>query len=97
MENFLLFFWGGGIGHTITHHIEEKYQVDYRYFKKFQGFILDENGEKQKKEILYFVRDLNKHSLSNIKNIIKIALSSFKSDMIKFANDNISIFIAQEI
>ncbi|WP_257928816.1 aminoglycoside N3'-acetyltransferase [Campylobacter lari] len=86
----------GGIGHTITHHIEEKYQVDYRYFKKFQGFILDENGEKQKKEILYFVRDLNKHSLPNIENIIKIALSSFKSDMIKFANDNISIFIAQE-
>ena len=43
-------------GATILHYPEEKLQVSYRYFQKFETEVILENKQKIKKEFTYFSR-----------------------------------------
>lgn len=45
-------------GITFVHYVEESLQVPYRYFKRFCGEYVDENGVKSKKSYVMYVRDL---------------------------------------
>lgn len=46
---------------TFTHYVEQKFNVDYRYFKSFSGIICDSEYEAPA-DVRYFVRDLNRDS-----------------------------------
>jgi|SRR3989344_1068981 len=43
---------------TFLHYIENKFNVNYRFNKKFSGSIIKEDGSKEYKEIIYYVRYL---------------------------------------
>ena len=61
---------------TVTHYIEQKFGVDYRYLKKFKGTIIDNNSS----DFLYYVRDL---SLNFITDNSKFFFQSLNRDIIK--------------
>ena len=44
---------------TFYHHVEEVNNVNWRYFKKFEGEYLDKNNKKTTTEYSIFVRKLN--------------------------------------
>ncbi|EAI4080534.1 aminoglycoside N(3)-acetyltransferase [Campylobacter jejuni] len=68
----VVLFGNKHLGITYTHYIEETMQVSYRYYKIFKGKTIDENKKIKKKEIIYFVRDLNQHSIANRNKILNI-------------------------
>lgn len=45
---------------TFFHHIEEIVGCDYRYFKEFNGTIINYNNVKQDGKIILFVRDIKR-------------------------------------
>lgn len=61
----IILFGNKDLGITYIHHIEEKAQIRHRYFKEFSGYIIDEKGNKRKKNIKYFVRDLQQNLLND--------------------------------
>ncbi|AQW86798.1 aminoglycoside N3'-acetyltransferase [Campylobacter pinnipediorum subsp. caledonicus] len=46
-------------GYSFHMYVEQRAKISYRYFKTFSGILVDENGNKRKKSIDYFVRDLD--------------------------------------
>ncbi|EAI3905184.1 aminoglycoside N(3)-acetyltransferase [Campylobacter lari] len=67
-NNGKIIYFGLDWAHTFIHYIEEKFKVDYRYFKIFQGIIKDEKKE-YKKEIQYYVRYFDRQSELNLEKI----------------------------
>lgn len=59
---------------TFAHYVEQIAQVDYRYFKKFSGTVVDK-GREEKTTVRYFVRCLERQS--------DIDLSILKARLIK--------------
>lgn len=58
---------------TYTHYVEEMLNVDYRYFKDFNGQIVDHGINKDEK-VSYFVRDISFDTVVNLgllKNILE--------------------------
>lgn len=90
---YLLF--GTDIGHTLTHHIEEKNGVEYRYFKNFKGIVIDENN-KYNKNINYYVRYLDKNSLPDVDSINDITRKTNNFKLEKFGGADICIFNSKE-
>lgn len=76
-------------GYTFTHFIEEKAQVPYRYFKEFNGKIIDELGNTFQKNIKYYVRDLNANSNLDVYKQIAILKNSNNFKKEKFGNSHI--------
>lgn len=65
--------WLGAMGCSIerltfVHYVEQKAKVDYRYFKKFSGFI-ESNDSKIFAEVNYFVRDLERRTLLDLSGL----------------------------
>lgn len=54
------------VGYTFTHFIEERAGVGYRYYKKFSGKIIDEQGMSRHSSIWLFVRHLEKKSIFSL-------------------------------
>lgn len=67
-NNGKIIYFGLDWAHTFIHYIEEKFKVDYRYFKTFKGIIKDKEIQ-YKKEIQYYVRYLDKQSELNLEKI----------------------------
>ncbi|EKD8594469.1 aminoglycoside N(3)-acetyltransferase [Campylobacter lari] len=91
---YMLF--GSTTGHTLTHYIEEEYQVDYRYFKDFYGKIIDEQNRMHDKKIKFYVRHLDKKSLPDVDNINHITRQTKNFKLQKFGGANICIFNTKE-
>jgi len=45
---------------TFFHHIEEMEGCDYRYFKKFKGFVIDDDGNAYEDTFVMLVKDIDK-------------------------------------
>ncbi|MCR6581829.1 AAC(3) family N-acetyltransferase [Campylobacter insulaenigrae] len=88
--NAKLILFGTREGHTITHYVEEKIQVPYRYFKTFSGKMIDETSKDI--SINYYVRHLDRPSLPNVDNINKIAQSTKHYKEFDFAGSFVSSF-----
>lgn len=88
--------FGTTIGHTLTHRIEEEVGVEYRYFKTFNGLMIDEYGKKIDKSIEYYVRCLDKKSLPDVDNINKITRSTKSFIKQSFGGADICVFDAKE-
>ncbi|MBX1886680.1 AAC(3) family N-acetyltransferase [Campylobacter peloridis] len=95
-QNAKYMLFGTRTGHTLTHHIEEKYGVDYRYFKNFKGILIDENGIKHDKNINYYVRCLDKNSLPNVDNINHITKQTKNFKYKPFGGAHIYLYNAKE-
>ncbi|EAH7580657.1 aminoglycoside N(3)-acetyltransferase [Campylobacter lari] len=91
---YMLF--GSTTGHTLTHHIEEEYLVDYRYFKNFRGKLIDEQNKTHDKEIKFYVRHLDKKSLPNVDNINYITKKTKNFKYKNFGGATICLFNAKE-
>jgi len=59
-------------GTTIIHHVEEMLKVDYKYYKDFTGYVIDENGKKYKDTFNLYVRDIEKGYVTDVIPIGKI-------------------------
>ena len=57
---------------TIIHHVEEMLKVDYKYYKDFTGYVIDENGRKYKDTFNLYVRDWEKGYVTDVLPIGKI-------------------------
>lgn len=86
----------GGIGHTLVHYAEEKFGVEYRFFKDFSGKVIDEFGNLQDKKIAYYVRKLDISSFPNLENIVNILSKSKNHARCQFGGDFINVYEAKE-
>ena len=57
---------------TIIHHVEEILKVDYKYYKDFTGYVIDEDGKKYKDTFNLYVRDWEKGFVTDVLPIGKI-------------------------
>ncbi|EGK7475549.1 AAC(3) family N-acetyltransferase [Campylobacter lari] len=95
-ENGKLIFFGPNEGHALVHYAEEKIKISFRYFKNFEGILIDEKGKKYNKNINYYVRNIeqiNGCDINKINNIIN-KIKQYKK--IKFAGDFIEIYNSKE-
>jgi len=58
---------------TFIHYVEQKANVNYRYFKKFSGMIESDDSETFA-EVRYFVRDLERKTLLDLSGLQQILL-----------------------
>jgi aminoglycoside 3-N-acetyltransferase len=57
---------------TIIHHVEEILKVDYKYYKEFTGYVVDENGKKYQDTFNLYVRKLDEGYVTDVLPIGKI-------------------------
>ena len=57
---------------TIIHHVEEILKVDYKYYKNFTGYVIDENGKKYEDTFNLYVRKLDEGYVTDVLPIGKI-------------------------
>ncbi|MCR6572453.1 AAC(3) family N-acetyltransferase [Campylobacter insulaenigrae] len=95
-ENTKFMLFGSTTGHTLTHHIEEKYKVEYRYFKNFNGITIDENGNQYEKNINFYVRYLDKNSLPNVDMINEVTRKTKQFQEKEFGGACICVFNTRE-
>lgn len=95
-ENGKYILFGSTTGHTLTHYIEEEYRVDYRYFKDFHGKIIDEQNRMHDKKIKFYVRHLDKKSLTNVDNINYITKKTKNFIYENFGGATICLFHTKE-
>ena len=62
---------------TFTHFVEEKLKIKYRYHKKFEGKIID-NEKISDVMIDYYVRDLSFDTICNLSNLKKFMVENNK-------------------
>jgi aminoglycoside 3-N-acetyltransferase len=60
---------------TMYHFVEEKMEVDYRYFKSFVGNCEDLNGVVTSEEYILYVRDLERGVVTNLNRMGEILWS----------------------
>ena len=57
---------------TLIHHVEEILKVDYKYYKNFTGYVIDENGKKYEDTFNLYVRKLDEGYVTDVIPIGKI-------------------------
>jgi aminoglycoside 3-N-acetyltransferase len=57
---------------TLIHHAEEILKVDYKYYKNFTGYVIDENGKKYEDTFNLYVRKINEGYVTDVLPIGKI-------------------------
>ncbi|AJC85230.1 aminoglycoside N(3)-acetyltransferase [Campylobacter peloridis] len=87
----LVLFGGRHVDHSYIHYIEEYMKVSYRFYKNFSGLIIDENGNKTNKNIMYYCRHLDMNSETSIDSILKMLIQNNNIRSENFANAEISI------
>lgn len=51
---------------TFYHHVEEMHEVDYRYFKEFEGAYTDREGYTSQRRYRLFVRDIERGVVTDV-------------------------------
>ncbi|WP_279176498.1 AAC(3) family N-acetyltransferase [Campylobacter insulaenigrae] len=92
--NAKLILFGTREGHTITHYVEEKIQVPYRYFKTFSGKMIDETSKDI--SINYYVRHLDRPSLPNVDFVNEITKNTKQFQEKEFGGACICVFNTRE-
>ncbi|MCW0256642.1 AAC(3) family N-acetyltransferase [Campylobacter lari] len=87
----LVLFGGRYVDHSYIHYIEEYMKVSYRFYKNFSGEIIDENGNKTNKNIMYYCRHLDINSETSIESVLKMLVQDDNIRSENFANAEISI------
>ncbi|RTJ58391.1 AAC(3) family N-acetyltransferase [Campylobacter jejuni] len=78
---------------TFVHYPIECAKVSYRYFKNFQGLIIDENKQTYYKNIQYYVRNLDAYE-TDVK-IINFLTSKPYQKQINFAGSTLNLIKSQ--
>ncbi len=77
-QNATLLFAGCSIDRaTFVHYVEQKRPVSYRYFKRFAGYVL-QNEKLIETSVDYFVRDLNRKTRTNLTKLKSRLLATNK-------------------
>ena len=82
---------------TFFHHIEEIQGCDYRYFKEFEGEIIDYNGIKNKSKIILFVRDIEKGVQNNVNIMGEIMEHEGIVNKIIIGKSNVKLMKANQV
>jgi|TARA_B110000495_G_C23038116_1_gene620921 aminoglycoside N3'-acetyltransferase len=82
---------------TFFHHIEEMEGCDYRYFKEFNGNVINLNGIKQKTRIKIFVRNLEKKVETDVDKMGIILENNGLVNKIKIGNADVKILDANQV
>ncbi|EAJ5701633.1 aminoglycoside N3'-acetyltransferase [Campylobacter lari subsp. concheus] len=89
-EDSKLVLFGSQIaGYTFSHFVEEKAHVPYRYFKNFNGKIINKNGKIFQKNIKYYVRKLDENSDLDVYKQIAILKNDNNFNTLNFSNAHI--------
>ncbi|CAD7289345.1 hypothetical protein LMG7974_01463 [Campylobacter majalis] len=75
--------------------IEQAHCVSYRYLKKFSGVMIDEMGISSKKDIWYFVRNLDINPIPDTTKRMNVLMQSGAAKKVKFAGSDIYIIDAK--
>ncbi len=84
------------LGYTFTHFIEEQIGVSYRYFKEFSGILTDEKGQKTRKSIKLFVRDLELDPHLSLEKHISLLKKTNNFKSVKFGGAKIVLIDAKK-
>ena len=82
---------------TFFHHIEEIEGCDYRYFKEFNGNIIDFDGTHKKTKIKIFVRNLEKKVQTDVNKMGKILENDGLVNKIKIGNGDMKFLDANQV
>ena len=82
---------------TFFHHVEEMEGCDYRYFKEFNGNLIDFDGTEQKTKIKIFVRNLEKKVETDVDKMGVILLNNGLVNKTKIAIADVKILDANQV
>lgn len=83
--------------YTLAHYSEEFLGVPYRYYKNFNGTIIDESGVNKNCSIKYFVRKLDERSILSVSKIKNLLLKEGVLKNAKLGGGEIGVMCAKEL
>ena len=83
--------------YTLAHYSEEFLEVPYRYFKDFNGTVIDENGTSKDCSIKYFVRKLDERSILSVEKTKNLLLKEGVLKTAKLGGGEIGVMPAKEL
>lgn len=82
---------------TFFHHVEEMEGCDYRYFKEFNGNIIDLDGTNKKTKIKIYVRNLEKKVETDVDKMGVILENDGLVDNLKIGNADVKFLDANQV
>ena len=82
---------------TFFHHIEEIEGCDYRYFKEFNGNLINSDGTEQRTKIKIFVRNLEQKVETDVNKMGVILENNGLVNKIKIGNADVKILDANQV
>jgi aminoglycoside 3-N-acetyltransferase len=82
---------------TFIHHVEEVIGTDYRFLKKFEGYVIDKNENKTWDYFYMNVKPLDGTVETNFDRIEKLCESNDITNSIKIGNSTVKLMNAKEL
>jgi aminoglycoside 3-N-acetyltransferase len=54
---------------TFVHYVDQRCEVEHRYFKKFKGTLIQADGKRRQRTCTYFVRDLERETETDLSRL----------------------------
>lgn len=96
-DNGKIMMLGANKGYTFYHLAEEHVNVGHRYFKNFQGQIVQVDGNKRNIQIPYFVRDLSFKSDLDEEKLSAFLLESGLQKQVLFGKGTVGVFECRNV
>lgn len=88
---------GANKGYTFYHLAEEHVNVGHRYFKNFQGQMIDTKGNSKGIQVPYFVRDLSFKSDLDEEKLSIFLLENELQEQVPFGKGTIGVFECKDV
>lgn len=95
-NNDKLLFLGAPVGYTFYYMAEEYVRVSHRFYKNFEGNIIDHN-EKYKVSVPYYVRKLDRKSTESERKINNFLFQNKYQSKIDFSKGTITLAETQKV
>lgn len=96
-DNGKILMLGANKGYTFYHLAEEHVNVEHRYFKNFQGQMINTNGTIKAIQVPYFVRDLSFKSDLDEEKISTFLVENKLQKQVSFGKGTIGVFECRKV
>lgn len=96
-DNGKIMMLGANKGYTFYHLAEEHVNVGHRYFKNFQGQMIDMKGNSKVIQVPYFVRDLSIKSDLDEEKLSTFLLDNELQRQVPFGKGTIGVFECKDV
>lgn len=96
-DNGKILMFGANKGYTFHYLAEEHVRVPYRFFKVFEGEIVDEKGNKKYSSVPYFVRNLDIKSEFDEEKLADFLLKKHIQKQVAFGKGTLGVVKCREM